>query len=66
MPMDINQEVSANKAASITGVVAPTIIRYCEKGILPYRKRLSRRLIKLGDLKKFADSNGLDFDLSKL
>lgn len=64
--MELHEEVSASKAGKITGTTAATIIRYCEKGAIPFRKRLTRRMIKLSDLKIFADSNGLTFDLNKM
>lgn len=64
--MDMNREVSASKAAAITGCSNRTISSHCDKGTLAFRKKFNRYLIKLSALKHWAMINGLDFDLTKL
>lgn len=64
--MDLNTEVTANKAGKVTGTNSATVIHHAKKGAMPYRKRLSQYLIKLKDVQTWAESQGLTFDLSKL
>lgn len=62
----MDTEVTTGKAAAITGVARKTILNHIEKGKLSARKRLNAHLIQLSELKRWAKSQGLKYDESKL
>lgn len=57
--MPKENEVSANKAAQISGVNLQTIVRHIKSGNIPARKRLNQYRIKESDLQAWMQAQGL-------